>query len=156
MDALEDVFFSGTHGGEVLSLAAARATLDELAKPGVYDQLFERGDRLRAGIQAAIDSSGTGAVVRVSGEAPRTVVSVDEPQPSEAGLLAKSLVQQELIKRGVLFNGSNFICLAHSEEDIATTIEAWDAALARLADGLGRRLEDLLEGEPLQSAFRPV
>jgi glutamate-1-semialdehyde aminotransferase len=156
MDVLEDVFFSGTHGGEVLSLAAARATLDELEGPGVYETLFGRGERLRAGIQAAIDSSGTGEVVTIGGEAPRTVVQIDEPQPSDAGLLAKSVVQQELIKRGVLFNGSNFICLAHSDEDIDTTAAAWGAALGRLADGLGGRLEDLLEGEPLQNAFRPV
>ena len=32
MDVLEDVFFSGTHGGEALSLAAARATLDVMRR----------------------------------------------------------------------------------------------------------------------------
>ena len=40
MDAFEEVFFSGTHGGETLSLAAARATLDVLSTEPVYEHLW--------------------------------------------------------------------------------------------------------------------
>ena len=155
MDLLEDVFFSGTHGGEALSLAAARAVLDVL-DASAYEALFAKGERLRAGVQQGIDAAGVGDWVTITGAAPRTVVSVREPEHDGEGLLAKSLIQQELVKRGVLFNGSNFICLAHSDEDLDQAIDAYAAAFARLAEGLPDGVGALLEAEPIKAAFRPV
>jgi glutamate-1-semialdehyde 2,1-aminomutase len=154
MDKLDEVFFSGTHGGETLSLAAALATIGELTRPGVYESLFEKGERLRAGIEQAIERTGVSDRVRISGEAPRTVVAVQEPEPGP--LYAKSVVQQELLLRGVLFNGSNFICTAHTDDDLDHAISAYEAAFTRLADGWPDGLRDMLDGEPLQAAFRPV
>jgi glutamate-1-semialdehyde aminotransferase len=155
MDRLEDVFYSGTHGGETLSLAAANAVLDRL-DTSAYEALYAKGERIRGGVQRAIDEHGLAEWVTIGGAAPRTVVSVREPDGLGPGLPAKTLIQQELLKRGVLFNGSNFICLAHSEEDIDQAIDAYDAALGKLADGLSGGLLELLEGEPVQPAFRPV
>ena len=155
MDRLEDVFFSGTHGGETLSLAAARAVLDQL-DARAYEDLYAKGEHLRAGIGQAIDAAGVGDWVKVGGAAPRTVVTIREPATAGNGLPAKTLVQQELVKRGVLFNGSNFICLAHSGEDLDLAVDAYRAAFARLAEGLSGDLLELLEGEPIQPAFRPL
>jgi glutamate-1-semialdehyde aminotransferase len=158
MRVLEDVFFSGTHGGEALSLAAARATLDVL-DAGAYARLARTGERLREGIQGAIDSAGVGDFVRITGPAERTQVHVAEPPDGAGELLAKSLVQQELVKRGVLFNGANLISLAHSDDDVDETVAAYGVALTRLADGWAdgaAGLRALLEGEPLQPAFRAV
>jgi glutamate-1-semialdehyde aminotransferase len=155
MDRLEDVFFSGTHGGETLSLAAAQAVLDRLDE-AAYATLYSKGERLRTGVQGAIDSAGVADWVRISGAAPRTVVTVREPEGSGPGLPAKTLVQQELLKQGVLFNGSNFICLAHSDDDIDTAVDAYRLAFELLAQGLSGDLLELLEGEPIKPAFRPV
>jgi glutamate-1-semialdehyde aminotransferase len=155
MDRLEDVFFSGTHGGEALSLAAARAVLDTL-DAAAYEQLYERGERLRVGVLGAIEETGVGEYVVIGGAAPRTVVTVREPDGTGPGLPAKTLVQQELLRHGVLFNGSNFICLAHSDEDIDLAIEAYRDAFSRLAEGLAGDVATLLEGELLQPAFRPL
>ena len=154
MDRLEDVFFSGTHGGETLSLAAARAVLDCM-DAGAYAALYEKGERLREGIQRAIDDGGLAEWVRVSGAAPRTVVTIREPVAG-ANLPAKTVVQQELLKHGVLFNGSNFMCLAHSDEDLDLVIEGYRIAFERLAEGLAGDLRDQLDGEPIRPAFRPV
>ena len=155
MDRLVDVFFSGTHGGETLSLAAAQAVLDHLDAQA-YEDLFANGEYLRAGVQHAIESAGVADWVRISGAAPRTVVTVREPDTPGPGLPAKTLIQQELVKRGVLFNGSNFICLAHSREDLDQAIDAYQAAFSRLADGLEGDLASLLEGPPLHAAFRAL
>jgi glutamate-1-semialdehyde aminotransferase len=152
MSELARVFVSGTHGGEALSLAAAKATLDALDDQA-YEVLFAHGERLRAGVQAAIDRLDLGEWVSIDGAAPRTVVLIREAATPGSSLPAKSLVQQEMAKRGVLFNGSNFICLAHSDEDIAQGIHAYEAALEVLADALPDRVGDFLEGEPIQSVF---
>ncbi|WP_445147916.1 aspartate aminotransferase family protein [Baekduia sp. Peel2402] len=158
MELLAEVFFSGTHGGEALSLAAAGATLDAL-DDAAYAQLYDMGETLRAAVLASIKTYNLSDWVTIDGEAPRTLVAIREPGDPVDGLVAKSLVQQELLRRGVLFNTNNFICLAHSDEDIATAAAAYDAALARLADGLtdgAGGVRALLEAEPLAPAFRPV
>jgi glutamate-1-semialdehyde aminotransferase len=155
MGVLDEVFFSGTHGGEALSIAAAVAVLDTLDE-GAYEQLHRGGERLRAGIEQAIADSGLADWVTIGGAAPRTVVEVREPEGEARGMLAKSVLQQELLRRGVLFNGSNFISLAHTEEDLDLAIDAYGAALGRLAEGLPDGLDAILEGSPVQPAFRPL
>jgi glutamate-1-semialdehyde 2,1-aminomutase/spore coat polysaccharide biosynthesis protein SpsF len=154
MDGLNDVFFSGTHGGETLSLAAARSTLDVLAAEPVHEHLWRLGRRLQEGVRAAIDGHGLSAWVSCSGAAPWTIVSVREVDPDGATLPAKSLIQQELVKRGVLFNGSNFISYAHTEADIDAAIEAYGAAFEALSSAMPGEVEDRLEGPALTLAFR--
>ena len=154
MDRFDQVFFSGTHGGETLSLAAARAVLGRLDE-GAYERLYEVGENLRRGIESVIARAGVSDWVRVGGAAPRTVVTVREPAGAER-LPAKTLVQQEMAKRGVLFNGSNFASLAHSDDDVTEVIGAYEVALARLASALPDGIEDQLEGEPIEAAFRPL
>ena len=154
MDLLEEVFFSGTHGGEALSLAAARATLGRLTADA-YRELERKGRVVLDGVQAAISDAGVGDWVSIGGSPFWPVTVVTEPHRGD-GLLAKSLVQQEMVKRGVLFNGSNFVCLAHSDEDLERTLEAYAAAFRRLAELAPDRLADGLEGEPLSPAFRPL
>ena len=79
-------------------------------------------------------------------------------EPGEPGdrLPAKTLVQQEMLRRGVLFNGSNFISVAHTDDDVEAAIDAYGGALGRLADGLPDGVERLLEGRSVEPAFRPV
>ena len=147
-----EVFFSGTHGGEVLSLAAAQATLDVLASEPVHESLWRRGTELADRIRTATERHGMSDVVRVTGAAPRTVVSVAEPDGER--LPARTLVQQELAKRGVLFNGSNFICHAHTDEHIAEIALAYDEAIQVLADAWPGGLYEALEGPALPPVFR--
>jgi glutamate-1-semialdehyde 2,1-aminomutase/spore coat polysaccharide biosynthesis protein SpsF len=156
MERLEEVFFSGTHGGEVLSIAAAMAVLDELT-PDAYEHLYRLGEKLREGVRGAIAEHGLEGTVAIGGAAPRTVVTVSEPGGETDRLPAKTLVQQELAKRGVLFNGSNFICLAHTDEDIEQAIDAYDAAFAALAGGIDSGdIASLLDAPPLEPAFRTI
>lgn len=154
MDGLESVFFSGTHGGETLSLAAARATLDVMLSEPVHEHLWVLGERLQEGIRAAIRRSGLEHWVTCGGAAPWTLVNVREPDPAGATLPAKTLLQQEMLKRGVLYNGSNFICFAHCEDDIDEAIDAYGHAFACLAEALPDNVESQLKAEPVSPIFR--
>ncbi len=154
MDRLQDVFFSGTHGGETLSLAAARATLDVVAAEPLHERLWRLGRRLQDGVGAAIERHDLTDWVSCSGAAPWTIVGTQEPDPDGNRLEVKSLIQQEMMKRGVLFNGSNFICGAHTEADIDLAIEAYEASFEILSSALPDGIEGLLEGPPLTPAFR--
>ena len=112
MDVLEEVFCLGTHGGETLSLAAARATLDVVACEPVTAHVWRLGSVLREGLSGLIRGTGSSSGSIARGAPPWTIVAVREPGGRADVLPAKSLLQQELVRRGVLFNGSHFVSFA--------------------------------------------
>lgn len=156
MTVFEEVFFSSTHGGEILSLAAARATLQTVRNEGVCDGLWRRGRMLSDRISSSILAAGMEEVVLISGAAPRTVVRVIEDDPEAAELPGTSLMQQELARRGVLFNGSNFICHAHSDTDIEAIADAYAEAIGILADAWPGGVAERVEGPLLAPVFRRI
>jgi hypothetical protein len=67
----------------------------------------------------------------------------------------KTFVQQELIRRGILWSGTHNLCFSHTEEDVDHTIDAYFEVLALLRDGVNKgTLADQLEGEPVEPVFR--
>jgi glutamate-1-semialdehyde 2,1-aminomutase/spore coat polysaccharide biosynthesis protein SpsF len=148
MRAFEEVFFSGTHGGEALSLAAAGAVLDELADGRVLTEIETRGQRMLTGIAGAIERHDVGDRVRAGGEPQRAVVAF----AGDDQLVVKSWVQQVLVERGVLFNGSMLICARHTDDDVDRALAGFDTALAALAGGAD--VADRLKGDPVQPVFR--
>lgn len=167
MEICDDLFVSGTYGGECLSLAAARAVLAILEDEPVVDYIWDQGKRLAQGIESAISKKGLAGQARLTGEPPRVVLSfpVDrqddgpgdyEGTPSGAAenLLAKSIFQQEMAKRDVLFNGSFFVSYAHTDADIDLTLEAVNDALEVLGKALDSgEPERFLLGPPMGSVF---
>lgn len=130
MSRFEDLFVSGTYGGECLSLAAVVAVIETLEREPVVDYVWSQGERLRKAFRASVERYGLTDRVTVTGEPPRVVMSFSD------GDLAKSIVAQELAKREVLFNGSFFVSYAHTDGDIDLTIEAVDESLAVLSEAL--------------------
>jgi len=174
MSLLErDVFFFSTFGGEALSLAAAAATLRELRRRDVPAQLDELGTRLRDGLNALCERLAMG-YVRCSGYGCRTLVSFTPPPPAAAPgttvittpatraapggadpLIMKSFVQQELVRRGILWNGFHNLCAAHTAEDVAYLLGAYGEILPRLQAELGAgTLGEALRGQPVEPVFR--
>ena len=147
MAVFEEVFFSGTHGGELLSLAAAAAVLDTLADGTVLAGIERLGLGLRDGMAARIEAAGVGHRIAISGEPQRTVVSF----PGADSLVDKSWVQQCFAEGGVLFNGSMFICARHTDADVAHTLDVFERACAGLAEG---EVAGRLKGAPVQPVFR--
>jgi glutamate-1-semialdehyde aminotransferase len=148
-----EIFVSGTHGGEIASLAACRATLDVIVEEDVCEGLWRRGAALTTAINEAAERHGMVDAVAATGAAPRSVVAPAEPDPASE-TAARTYLQQELVKRGVLFNGSNFISHAHTDEHITEIAAAYDEAIARLAAVWPDRIAAALEAPPLAPVFR--
>jgi len=67
----------------------------------------------------------------------------------------KTFVQQELIRRGILWSGTHNLCFSHDDEDVDHTIAAYFEVLALLRDAVAHdTLAAQLEGEPLEPVFR--
>lgn len=153
MDLLDDqVFFFTTFGGEALSLAACAATLRELEQHGVPAVLAARGRRFQEAYRQllttlAIDYS------RVIGHPSRSLITFDGD--GDVPLLMKSLVQQELIRQGVLWSGFFNMSWAHTDQDIEHVLKAFAAALGTLKRAIeAGALREALVGEPVQPVFR--
>lgn len=150
----EDIFFYTTFGGEALSLAATKATITELKEQNVPKFLSEQGAKLKNGYNEIAYELGID-FTKVIGYNWRSMATFDE----KAGdpLLQKSLMQQEMIKRGVLWQGFFNMSFSHSNEDIDYTLQALKASLSVLNEAVeSNRLKEMLKGEPVQPVFRKV
>ncbi len=148
----KDVFFFTTFGGEALSLAAAKATILEMRERDVQARLFEAGGKIKNGLNAMLAELGI-EYMKCGGYSPRSIVTFD----ASAGnpLMLKSLVQQELIKRGILWSGFHTISFSHSDDDIDYTLAAWRDVLPILDSAVqSDSVADLLRGAAVEPVFR--
>ncbi len=155
MSVLEkDVFFFNTFGGEALSLAAAKATINEMIEKRVPVQLAKQGNKLKVGYNKIAEELGMN-YTKCSGFDCRTIITFD----ASAGnpLEMKSLVQQEMIKRGILWGGFHNMSFSHSDSDIDYTLKAYKEVLPILKKAVEENnVKSYLRGEPVEPVFRKV
>lgn len=151
----KDVFFYSTFGGEALSMAAAMATIHEMIEKNVPAALAAKGKTLKEGYNALVAKHHLSSVTTCQGFDCRTIITFN----ASAGdpLILKSFVQQEMIKRGVLWGGFHNVCFTHTDEDVQKTLAAYDEVLALLASALNENsVAQQLRGKPLEAVFRKV
>lgn len=154
MKTFDETFFSFTFGGETISLAAAQATMKEIADKNVIAYLWEQGEKLLDGTNVLARDFGIERFVRCTGLPPRTVVTFQDESGRES-LLLKSLFQQECLKRGILFSGGHNICFSHTVDDIEMTLRVYRAAMEIVREAIQRgSARELLEGLPVSPVFR--
>ena len=150
----EDVFFYTTFGGEALSLAAAKATINELKEKNVPSYLEHLGKELKEGLASIIQDLQL-SYVKVVGYNWRSMVQFENY--NEDSLIFKSFVQQEMIKRGVLWSGFHNISFSHTKGQIDYTLDVYKEVLKMLKDAVNKNIvKELLLGEPVKPVFRKV
>jgi glutamate-1-semialdehyde aminotransferase len=148
----KDVFFFTTFGGEALSLAAAKATILELRNRRVPEYLARQGQVLRDGYnELARDLSMP--YTRAIGADCRTLVTFD-PKAGNP-LEMKSLLQQELFARGILWSGFHNMSFSHTDADVAHALTAYREALMVLKQAVDTAsVRQTLLGAPVEPVFR--
>lgn len=156
MHHLEELFFSFTFGGETLSLAAAIATINEMRNKRVSEHFWRLGKRLKDGYNALAREYGLSKYTFCEGLDAHAGVRFKDSEGNDS-LEMKSLFQQEVIERGILFNGVHNFCFSHSDDDIDTTLEAYRDAMAILKQAIEENnIERYLKGPKIQPVFRPL
>jgi glutamate-1-semialdehyde 2,1-aminomutase len=148
---LGQTFFSGTFYGHVLNVAVANACIALLEADPPYARLQKLGERLRAGIQAAIDETGVAAAVRQLGSV-WTLYFTRAPIRNYRDMADFARVknhpvhaayQRWMIARGIYIHPHFFVRGylndAHSEADI-------DRAIVATGDFLRAHRQDLMAG----------
>jgi len=148
----DDVFFFTTFGGEALSLAAAKATINEIVEKDVISYIDTLGGKLKDGYNIIAKEIGIDFTKAV-GYNFRSMVTFD----AKAGdpLILKSFVQQELIKRGILWSGMHNMCYSHSNSDVEHTLLAYQQVLLLLKEAVENgTVAQQIKGIPVQPTFR--
>lgn len=148
----DDVFFYTTFGGEALSLAAAKATINITKSLNVPEYLNNQGKKLKDGYNTIAKKLGMD-YTSVLGYNWRSMATFNE----KAGdpLIQKSLMQQEMIKRGILWQGFHNMSFTHTDTDINYTLQALEESLIVLKKAIEKNeLEKSLMGEPVKPVFR--
>ncbi len=149
-----DVFFFTTFGGEALSLAAAKATIEEMLEKDVITALHDKGTILKNGIKSIINEIGID-YVGINGYPFRTIVTFDARAANP--LIMKSYMQQELLKRGILWSGFHNISYSHTDGDISYTLKVYSEILPMLKENVETgNLEKNLLGQAIEPVFRKV
>jgi glutamate-1-semialdehyde 2,1-aminomutase len=149
----ERVFLlSTTHGAETHALAAAIATMEIYQRELVIETLYRQGTKLRLGVQHRIDRHGLTDFVQVIGR-PCSLVHLTRDTNGEHSQAFRTLLMQELIKRGVIAP-SLIVSYSHSDADIEHTIDAWDEAMEVYAKALSDGVDRYLVGPPTKTVYR--
>jgi glutamate-1-semialdehyde 2,1-aminomutase len=131
---------SGTLSGNPIGAAAGVATLRELNKPGVFDELHRIGDLLREGLVDA--GRRAGVPLQAPGEGPVFQPLIAEHDIVNARAIASSDTAAtlrfgyEMVREGILFSAGSkmYVSTAHDENDVDRTVAAADRALQRIKD----------------------
>lgn len=150
-----DVFYFTTFGGEALSLAATLATLEEMKEKNVPQYLATQGQRIKDGFNALREKHGMKDFISIGGYPCRSIVNFSE----KAGdaLVLKTYLQQEMIKRGILWSSFHNMCFSHSDADVQFTLDAYDdifPAFKQLIDS--NTVTSALKGQVVEAVFRKV
>ncbi len=153
MDLAEgDIFFYTTFGGEALSLAAAMVTIEEIRNKNVPRYLNEKGKKLKDGYNFLVSNLGID-YSKCIGYNFRSMITFDTSAADP--LILKSFIQQEMIKRGILWSGFHNMCYSHDDHDIDYTLKSYEEVLTLLKKAVEEsNVTEQLKGEPVQPVFR--
>ena len=153
MEMFEEAFFSFTFGGDMIGIAAANAVLDVLETEPVLEHVERVGRGLMEGFREAVDRHGLSENIEVEGYPARHVMNFSGDE--QDGWLLKSVFQQEGCAGGVLAAGWHAPSYAHTDDDVAKTLTAYDGALSIMREGLETgSLADYLHGRMVEPVFR--
>ena len=144
---------SSTHGGETHALAAAKAVLEEYRTKDVIGTLRRRvAEVAQAAKQIVMDENLEGVIELHP--ANWRIAFVFRDRSGNASAELRTLMLQEMIGRGILFQGVFLPCFTHSDEDIGLFISAFRESCAVYRRALDARAGGFLVGEATRPVFR--
>ena len=154
MQKVEDIFFSGTFGGETLSLAAANAIIDKYKKAKVTKHFSEIGSYLLEQLNQLIDSEALSDIFWTSGHPSWSFLHIKEQKQYNAFEI-KTLFLQEMFKRGILTLGSHNISYSHTKEMVDQLLEVYTEVLPMIEKNIkNQTLLENIQGDVLQPLFK--
>ena len=155
---LKDTFFSFTYGGDCIGLAAAKATINKLEKKKVIEHLYYVGKILKVEMNKLSKMYGLDHLIECSGYPCRSVMTIKKFGKYDKPLITKTLIQQELMVRGVLWSQYHSLSYSHKKKHIDKSLNAFEDAFKKLNLIIknNRKIEGYLLGKPCKTVFTRV
>lgn len=145
MMMLEKVFFSGTFGGELLSLTAANVVLARIRNTDVISQISDLGKEIHSKVMPIIESNGLSEFMTLQGH-PSWEFLIWSSDLNEQIDSLKALFMQEMSKAGVLMLATHNISAAIDAPAIAKIVDAYSKTLPIISKAIRQGAVDgLLE-----------
>jgi glutamate-1-semialdehyde 2,1-aminomutase len=140
---LGPVYQAGTLAGNPLAMRAGIATLKQLTKPGLYDEMTQLSRRLVLGLRAELKDAGIPAQINAIGSLATIFFAADpvrdytDAKRSDTKRYARFF--REMLDRGIFLAPSQFeavfVSAAHTAADIDLTLAAAHESLRAMATG---------------------
>jgi glutamate-1-semialdehyde aminotransferase len=154
MQKVEDIFFSGTFGGETLSLAATSKIIDKYEKERVTEYFAEVGIYLLEQLNQLIDDKNLSDIFWTSGHPSWSFLHIKE-QERYSVFEIKTFFLQEMFRRGILTLGSHNISFSHTKKDVDELIAVYAKVLPMVKQHIEENsLLENIHGDVLQPLFK--
>src|SRR5713226_835051 len=138
---LGPVYQAGTLAGNPLAMRAGIAALEQLVRPGLYDEMTQLAQRLVLGLRTELADAGIPAQINAFGSlatvffTPQPVRNYSDAKRSDTKRYARFF--REMLDRGIFLAPSQFeaafVSAAHTAQDIDRTLAAAHESLQAIA-----------------------
>jgi len=149
MEAAQKSFISSTFWTERIGPTAALKTLEVMKREKSWEQITQTGGTIRKGWKSLADKHGL--EIEHWGLSALTGFTFKSPH----ALAYKTLITQEMLKKGYLAGTSVYVCIEHTADNVALFIDALDPIFGKIKESEeGCDVMSLLKGPICHSAFR--
>lgn len=154
MMEMEEIFFSGTFGGELLSLAAAKVVLKRHLEEDLSAQLSALGSLLSNQTEMAINENGVSEILSLSGHPSWRFLNWTATENYSVSEI-KTFFMQEVFKRGLLVLSTHNTTLAHTRKTSKRVAEIYSEVFSQLDRAIkNESLGNELRVAPLRPLFK--
>jgi len=154
MKEMENVFISGTFGGELLSLAAAKNVLTRHLTEGICEKLIQKGKLLEKLTNEAIVSNDMDQIVSLTGHPTWKFLNWNSTNDFTQEQI-KTFFMQRIFQNGLLVLNTHNITVAHGRREIKQIAEIYFSVFKDISNVISSgRLESELKVKPLNPLFR--
>ncbi|MFM1757439.1 MAG: hypothetical protein RL193_16 [Actinomycetota bacterium] len=154
LDEMEEIFFSGTFGGEMISLTAAKYVLELFKKVDVSAKLAEIGNKICSEVSEIVKDLDLNSVMSISGHPTWKFYNWQDSENNTSWEL-KTLFMQEIFQESVFVAATHNVSLAMDEEVQAIINSSYRSALQRVAKSVKQNsVKDDLKVPPLKPLFK--
>ena len=133
MQHIDKIFFSGTFGGETLSLIAALAVIEKMEKDFVINYLWKYGNNLKVQVNKLLKKYKLNNVIKLKGYDPWILLSFLNYK-NYTKFQIMTLFKSLMIKNGVLISNSHNICFAHNNANLKTILNAYKMSFSEISE----------------------
>jgi glutamate-1-semialdehyde 2,1-aminomutase len=150
MEAAQNTFISSTFWTERIGPTAALATLEVMKRVKSWEIITDMGRKMQKGLQNLADLHKLD--ISISGIPALTTFSFNSPD----SMAYKTLITQEMLKKGFLASTNFYASTAHNDENLALYFNALDDVFKLLSDCSNEilNIDKLLEGPICHGGFK--